>query len=384
MPAPTDDRELRALVASHVPVSDSRPSKQIRWLESAGFRVDVLSRGDAHPAATGRHITIGFPPLPARMAAYALLPDRARFRFMIDSQIPADAVPDPSNKYDVVVVHDLELLPWFVEHAAELTDGPIVLDLHEFFGSQGIGFTYRVLFARYHRWLLGFVADPVFSVRTTVADGIADLYVSTLGVPRPTVIRNTPPFADLVPSDRHDDRILLVHHGRADLGRGLELMLDAVLQLEPRFTLVLMLVGDERELASFRRHSAVAAGRVEFREPVAVDDVPTALNDCDLEIIFFPPKTENLRFVLPNKLFEAIQGRLGLVIGQSVEMVRVVTGAGNGVVVDGWTADALASAIASIDVGTARRFKAASHAVAHQYSAEHERAAFLELIGAPA
>lgn len=365
-------------------MTDSRPSKQIRWLESAGYQVDVLSRGDAHPAATGRHVAIGFPPLVARMAAYALLPDRARFRFMIDSQIPADLVPQADAKYDVVVVHDLELLPWFVEHAAELTDGPIVLDLHEFFGSQGIGFTYRVLFARYHRWLLGFVADPVFTVRTTVADGIADLYVSTLGIPRPTVIRNTPPFADLQPSDRHDNRILLVHHGRADLGRGLELMLDAVLQLDPRFVLVLMLVGDDRELAYFRRHSAVAAGRVEFRDPVAVDDVPAALNDCDLEIIFFPPKTENLRFVLPNKLFEAIQGRLGLVIGESVEMVKVVEGAGNGIVVSGWTADALALSIASLDLHAVQTFKAGSHAVAHQYSAEHERSTFLALIGSAA
>jgi len=381
VPAPLDDRP-RALVASHVPVTDSRPSKQIRWLEDAGYRVDVLSREHAHPAATGRHFEIGFPPFITRLAAYAFLPNRARFRYMIESQIPAEVIPAADEKYDVVVVHDLELLPWFTEHAADIADGPIVLDLHEFFGSQGIGFVYRTLFARYHRWLFGFIADPVFAARTTVADGIADLYVSTLGIPRPTVIKNTPPFADLRPVDRRDDRILLVHHGRADLGRGLELMLDALLLLESRFVLVLMLVGDERELAFFRRHPAVAAGRVEFRPAVAVDEVPAALNECDLEIIFFPPKTENLRFVLPNKLFEAIQARLGLVIGESVEMVKVVEGAGNGVVVPDWTAESLATSIASVDTADVQRFKAGSHAVAREFSAEHERGVFLALIGA--
>jgi glycosyltransferase involved in cell wall biosynthesis len=301
---------------------------------------------------------------------------------MIESRIPAAVIPPPGDEYDVVVVHDLELLPWFTEHAAELAKGPVVLDLHEFFGSQGIGFVYRLLFARYHRWLFGFIADPAFTIRTTVAEGIADLYVTALGIPRPTVIKNTPPFADLHPVDRGDDRILLVHHGRADLGRGLELMLDAVLRLDPRFVLVLMLVGDDRELAFFRRHPADAAGRVEFRDAVAVDEVPAALNDCDLEIIFFPPKTENLRFVLPNKLFEAIQGRLGLVIGESVEMVRVVDEAGDGVVVPEWTVESLVTTIASIDADAVRRFKAGSHAVAHQYSAEHERTVFLSLIGA--
>ncbi len=382
MPAPIDDRRPRALVASHVPVSDSRPSKQIKWLEDAGYRVDVLSRGDAHPTARGRHFPIGFPPLPLRMAAYALLPNRARFRYMIDSRIPADVMPAPDAKYAVVVVHDLELLPWVAEHAGELADGPIMLDLHEYFGSQGIGFAYRVLFARYHRWLLAFVADPVFSVRTTVADGIADLYVEHLGIPRPVVIKNAPPFADLQAAPVDADDILLVHHGRADLGRGLELMLDALMLLDARFRMVLMLVGSDYELASFRRHPAVAAGRVEFRDAVAVDEVPAALNDCDLEIIFFPPKTENLRHVLPNKLFEAIQGRLGIVIGQSIEMVRVVERAGNGVVAGSWTAESLAAAIAPLDAAAIERFKAASHAVAHEYSAEHEAGVFLGLIGA--
>jgi glycosyltransferase involved in cell wall biosynthesis len=380
--APLGDRRLRALVASHVPVTDSRPSKQIRWLEAAGYRVDVLSRGEPHPAATGRNFEIGFPPLPLRMAAYLALPDRARFRYMIESRIPADLIPEPDARYDVVVVHDLELLPWFTAHAAALATGPVVLDLHEYFGSQGIGFVYRTLFASYHRWLLGFVADPAFTVRTTVADGIADLYVEHLGIPRPTVIRNTPPFADLEPHPVDPDRIRLVHHGRADLGRGLELMFEAVMRLPERFVLVLMLVGDARELATFGRHPAVAAGRVEFRPAVATDDVPAGLNDCDLEIIFFPPKTENLRFVLPNKLFEAIQGRLGLVIGESVEMVKVVERAGNGVVVPEWTAESLAASIEPLDAASISAFKAASHAVAREYSAEHESAEFLRVIGA--
>lgn len=382
MSAASDDRRPRALVASHVPVTDSRPSKQIRWLEAAGYRVDVLSRGEQHPEATGRFFRIGFPPFLLRLTAYALLPHRARFRFMIDSRIPSGVIPAPDAKYDVVVVHDLELLPWFTAHAAELTDGPVMLDLHEYFGSQGVGFVYRALFERYHRWLLGSVADPAFTVRTTVADGIADLYVEHVGIPRPAVIKNAPPFADLAPSPVDPDRIRLVHHGRADLGRGLELMLDAVLMLDARFSLVLMLVGEEYELALLRRHPAVAAGRVEFRAPVAVDDVPAGINEFDLEIIFFPPKTENLRYVLPNKLFEAIQGRLGLVIGESVEMVRVVEGAGNGVVVPKWTAESLAATIEPLDAVAISAFKAASQAVAREYSAEHESAEFLRLVGA--
>jgi hypothetical protein len=179
-----------------------------------------------------------------------------------------------------------------------------------------------------------------------------------------------------------EHRIRLVHHGRADLGRGLELMLDAMLELDDRFELTLMLVGEKFELASLGKHPAAASGRVRFREPVPVDEVAAALNEYDVEIIFFPPRTENLRFVLPNKLFEAIQARLGLVIGESVEMVRVTESAGNAVVVPAWTSNALAGTIASLDAGSVRRLKAASHAVAPEYSAEREGAVFLAAIGA--
>jgi len=62
--------------------------------------------------------------------------------------------------------------------------------------------------------------------------------------------------------------------------------------------------------------------------------------------------------------------------------VKVVEGAGNGVVVPDWTAESLATSIASVDTADVQRFKAGSHAVAREFSAEHERGVFLALIGA--
>jgi hypothetical protein len=45
-----------------------------------------------------------------------------------------------------------------------------------------------------------------------------------------------------------------------------------------------------------------------------------SINKYDLEIIFFPPKSLNLLHSLPNKYFEAIQARIGVVHGPSINM----------------------------------------------------------------
>jgi glycosyltransferase involved in cell wall biosynthesis len=360
---------------------DPRVSNQVGWLEQRGYRVDVLSRGGAHPDASGRHFRIGFPPLLVRLAAYLLLPNQARFWFMVASRIPAELRSRRNQPYDVVVVNTIDLLPWVVQKVGRLSGGPVCLDLHEYSPSQGIGWVFGLLFRRYQDWLISFIASPVFTCRMTVADGIAQLYRDEFGIPEPGVVRNVPAFVDQSPSPVDPDRIALVHHGRADRTRGLGLMLDAMLEVDDRFVLTLMVVGSDEEVRALKSEPAVRAGRVEFRPPAPMAEVAARLNDQDAEIIFFPPTTENLRLVLPNKLFEAIQGRLGLIIGESQEMVRLVEHYGNGVVVQGWSSSDLAGAINALDAETIARMKTASDRAAFEISAETERQRFYSVLG---
>lgn len=365
----------------HSPVgNDARVSNQIRWLESAGFRVDVLSRGPEHPDATGRRFRIGHPRFVSRVLIHALLPPRARFRRLVERYLPISELS--GQKYDLVLVNDLHLLPWVVDAVSDLADGPVVLDLHEVYSGNGTGLAYKLLIARYDEWLLTFITSAVFTKRLTVAEGIADLYRDKYGVPRPGVIRNVAPYEELEPTPVDPSRIVLVHHGYASAERGIDLMLDAALELEPRFVLVLMVLGDDHSLAQLRNHPAVAAGRAEFRDPVAVTEVARALNDCDLEVIFFPPRFANNTFALPNKFFEAVQGRLGIVIGESPEIVGFVKEHGLGIVVDGWTASDLAAAINRLSVDEIADMKSASNRAASELSTRGEGPRFLTKVGA--
>jgi glycosyltransferase involved in cell wall biosynthesis len=359
--------------------NDARVTKEIRWLEAAGYRVDILSRGPEHPDATGRRFRIGHPSSRLQLIVHALLPSRARFRGVVEKYMPTSELS--GRKYDLIIVNDHHLLPWVVNAVPALANGPVILDLHEVYSGNGTGLQYKLLYARYDDWLLTFITSPVFTKLLTVAEGIADLYRDQYGVPRPGVIRNVALYEELESSPVDPERILLVHHGSAAIERGIDIMLDAALQLEPRFTLVLMLLGDERSLAPLRRHPAIAAGRAEFREPVGVTEVARAINDCDLELIFFPPRFPNNVYALPNKFFEAIQGRLGIVIGQSPEIVGFVRDYGLGIIVDGWSASDLAAAINRLSTEEIVAMKQASARAASELSNRGEGPRFLAEIG---
>jgi len=371
----------RALVMCYSSVgSDARVSNQIRWLEGAGYRVDILSRGPEHPDATGRTFTIRESTRRLYLIAHVFMPARARFRGVVERYIPVSELS--GQKYDLVIVNDHHLLPWAVKAAPDLTDGPVVLDLHEVYSGNGTGLVYKLLFAPYDDWLLSFITSPVFTNYLTVAEGIADLYRDQYGIPRPTVVRNVAPFEELEPSSVDPERIVLVHHGVASVERGIDLMLDAALELDSRFVLVLMVIGSEQTLAPLREHPAVVAGRAELRPPVDVTEVARALNEYDLELIFFPPRFPNNTFALPNKFFEAVQGRLGIVIGESPEIVGFVRNREIGIVVQGWRASDLAVAINALSAEDVIALKQASARAATDLSTVGEGPRFLAGVSA--
>lgn len=360
--------------------NDARVSNQIRWLERAGYRVDVLSRGPEHPDATGRRFTIGEPTSRAELIFYALLPGPQRFRGVVENHLPVQELE--GLRYDLVIVNDHHLLPWAVKAAPDLSDGPVVLDLHELYSENGTGLYHRLVYGRYDDWLLTFIASPAFTHHLTVAEGIAEIYRDRYGLPRPRVIRNVAPFEELEPSAVDDDAVALVHHGVASVERGIDIMLDAVLELDDRFRLVLMVIGDDEQLAPLRAHPAVQSGRAQLRNPVAVTEVARTLNQYDLELIFFPPRFPNNEYALPNKFFEAIQGRLGVVVGESPEIVGFVREEGFGMVVEGWSGSDLAAALNALTTEDIRAMKRAAHDCAEEFSAVAEGERFLAAVGA--
>ena len=381
----TEERKTALVVCYSVLKSDPRVTRQIDWLVSDGWSVDTLGFGDVPRATVREHFRLGplrglFALRPFRLAAHLLLPRRARFALLEQSRIPRK-LRGTRDTYDLIVANEIDLLPWITKGAQGLvkSTGRTHVDLHEYhrWASEGSGPLARAVFGGYHAWLLSFAGSPVVTSRSTVAGKLADQYAADFSVERPVVVRNSPAFVPLTPGAVDPHTIELVYHGFAELARGLHLLIDAMRLVDDRFRLNLMLTGGEEAKRSLAEAASDLGDRVRIVPPVAMDEVSSAINSFDLEIVFIPPTTFSFEYALPNKLFEAVQGRVGLVIGRSPSMVEIVEQYGNGVVVDGWAAEDLARTLNGLDVEEVVRLKQNSVACAADLNSYNEGRVFL-------
>lgn len=379
----------QALVVSMSPLAkDPRILREIDWLASDGWIVDTLGIGPTPDDRVRRHFATGVAPAwteprIAKGVIHTLLPYPARFRVLMQPQIPAE-IRSRAGAYDLIVINDVDLVPWMVRQGRALRapGGRVHLDLHEWHPSEpgrAPDLTARLI-RGYQDWKTDQLASPVFTSRSTVAAGLGDLYAQRYAVPPLRIIRNSPAYEALRPSPVDPDTIDLVYHGNADLSRGLGLLAVAVPLLEPRFRLHLMLTGTEADKNALRTLLSEHADRVVYHDPVPVAEIARRINDWDLEIIFYPPTIPNLKYSLPNKFFEAIEGRLGVVAGESPEMARLIREYRVGAVVDGWRGEDLAATINALSADDIVAIKAATEAAAKVLNSQTERLVFQDLL----
>jgi glycosyltransferase involved in cell wall biosynthesis len=362
--------------------TDPRVRRQVEWLLSDGWAVDTVGWGDGIAGESIRHFRVRMRPLLVRVPLYATLNGLARYKILVESQLP-DLSELGDDCYDLVVANDLDFLPWCTDviFNSSLSSAKTKwhLDLHEYFGDQGHGKLWKLLFRKYHQWLFTFTKSDLWTTRSTVAEGIAELYCKLADFKDMKIVRNAPRYSGLLPILSQEEKIKLVYHGVADLGRGLEGLVRSVKQLDNRFELHLFLVGDNRTIQKLRKIVLTDSvkGRVSFHLPVSVEDIPKAINPFDLEVIFYPPLTENLRHALPNKFFEAVQGSIGVVIGDSPNMRSIVETDKFGLVVDGWKFSDLVAALNGLDRTTVNEMKINASNASRKLSSEYERQNFL-------
>lgn len=93
--------------------------------------------------------------------------------------------------------------------------------------------------------------------------------------------------------------------------------------LDDRFEMYLMLVPTDQDyLTELKKLAGNRA--VEFLPTVPTQQISTFINQFDLGLFIVEPVNFNYTHALPNKFFEFIQARLGIVIGPSPEMKRIV------------------------------------------------------------
>jgi hypothetical protein len=109
-------------------------------------------------------------------------------------------------------------------------------------------------------------------------------------------------------------------------------------------------------------------------------DLVTTLNRYDVGLSIFPPTTFNLAWCLPNKFFDFVQARLGVIVGPSPEMARFVDDFGIGLVLSDFEPSSLASALEGLTGQQVASWKKESADHASELSSESQGAIWVALI----
>ncbi|MGB4136823.1 MAG: glycosyltransferase family 1 protein [Microbacterium sp.] len=279
------------------------------------------------------------------------------------------------QEFDLVIAHDVQTAVVAEQQAPQ--EG-VLVDLHEYAPRQNEhSRTWRWLIAPYFRWI---IRGPVrrATATTTVSEGIVNEYATEFDLD-PQLVINASPFQDRKPTPVHTP-LRLVHSGVAAPHRHLEILIDAVLLTTAELTLDLYLVGADSDYGRELRMRASVDPRIRIHEPVAYEKLIPTLADHDIGVHILPPINFNHLHALPNKLFDYVQARLGVIIGPSPEMQRIVDQYEIGTVTVDFTPQALAEALNHLDPADVTTWKSNSHTHAHELSSESQVRVWREMV----
>ncbi|MGM7422535.1 glycosyltransferase family 1 protein [Cellulosimicrobium sp. ES-005] len=355
--------------------SDARVLKQVRLL-AQDYDVTTCGHGPA-PEGVTAHVEV-----PADRMAWVkdrrlLLLRRYAAVYRRNSAVSWAREHLPVGAFDVVLANDVEAVPLAVELCPR---GGVHADLHEYAPGQNSELRrWRWFVAPYLRWLVRTRVRGADSF-TTVAPTLARRYARDLGAPVNVVV-NATPYADLAPHPTARP-VRLVHSGVAQRNRSLELMIDAVEASSSDVLLDLYLVPNDPVYTRELEERVAGSARVRVLPPVAYDDLVATLNRYDVGVFVLPPVNPNYAAALPNKLFDYVQARLGVVIGPSPEMEEVVRGHALGTVTESFTAEALRTILDGLDVERVDEWRRASDRAARELSAEVRSRPWLDAVEA--
>ncbi|MGV3712632.1 glycosyltransferase [Pseudolysinimonas sp.] len=363
----------RILIVSYTRTEqEPRLLKQIAEFSRRGYDITTAGYGPK-PALVGTHIELD--PLPAarglgRVPGIFSLLLLIRLHALYARLEPRDVAAYERLKggdWDVVVAHDAQTL-----HLAErlAPRHGVLADMHEYAPKQSLPSPrWTLLDQPYFVWICRRYATRVAAV-TTVSSGIVDEYRREFGIDA-TLVVNATPYQDL---ELHPvgDPIRLVHSGGVSPQRRLDIMIEGVRRSTADVTLDLYLVSDETPLMLELRALAEGDPRIRFLAPVPYDELVRTLNGYDVGLSIFPPTTFNLAWCLPNKFFDFVQARLGVIVGPSPEMERFVNEYRIGEVLPDFEAASLARALDALTPERIAEWKAASSRNVRDLSGEEQ------------
>ena len=327
--------------------------------------------------------TVGYGPPPDGVAEHIRIPDDVQHNVLDDRYITRRAYRRaywtlwsvewvrknvPRRRWDVVLANDVEAVP--IALRLRPRKG-VHADLHEYsplLHEDWEGWRERI--TPYVEWVCRRYL-PKASSWTTVSKGLAREYEKNFGI-RAELVTNAAPYREGEPTPVHHP-VRLVHSGAAMGDRRLESLIAGVAGASTPVTLDLYLtLNQPAYVEQLREQAGATNGRVRVLDPVPYSQLIETLRDYDIGVHLLAPTNFNNTWALPNKLFDYVQARLGVIVGPTAEMAEYVEHHGLGAVADGFEPDDLARLLDATTTPDVERWKDASARSARELSAESQ------------
>jgi glycosyltransferase involved in cell wall biosynthesis len=277
---------------------------------------------------------------------------------------------------EVITANDLDTLPG-AYLAARWGRRTLVYDSHEYFTEVPELVSrprIRQVWLTLERWLF-----PRLSTVYTVNHSLARIYEATYQLPV-AVIRNVPfPRAG---SPRQAPPRILLYQGALNLGRGLDLMIDAMAHL-PGYTLWIVGSGDLAADLHTQADLAPWRDRIVFHGFMDPDALAQLTPQAGLGLSLEADLGANYHYASPNKVYDYVQARLPILVSDLPEMRAIVEQyqVGQVLPLDQRTPEALADRVRLMleDPAAYAQWAAAAHEAAQTLNWEAERHRLIDL-----
>ncbi|MGO4384593.1 glycosyltransferase [Specibacter sp. RAF43] len=271
----------------------------------------------------------------------------------------------PKGRFDIILANDLNTLPLALDLEPILG---VHSDLHEFAPREKEdNLKWRLFIAPFMRWLCSRYLSMAASV-TTVSQGIADEYLKDYGT-KTGVVTNAAPYAEGTVRPV-GEKVRLIHSAAGQRYRKLENFIEAMKDAPDWLTLDMIVMPNEPDYVLELKAQAAAVPSITFRDPVPYRELVATLSEYDVSVVFLPPTNFNLKNALPNKFFEAVQARIGLIIGPSPAMVDLVDQYGLGAITDDFSPESLRRTLYALTPEQIASWKQSADRAARPLSAE--------------
>lgn len=277
-------------------------------------------------------------------------------------------VLETQPKFDGIIANDIETVPLALKLKSKFG---VHADLHEYSPKLHEEILlWRLAVAPFIKWLCRKYLPMTKSI-TTVSNAIALKYEKVFRLKRVSVVPNATAYNNIKPASSQG-KIKLVHSGAALTNRGILELVRAVKQSRNDVSLDLYLMPNDPAYIELLKAEIKGTENIRLLDPVAYSKLIETLNLYDVGIHVIPPVNFNNKSALPNKFFDYVQARLGILIGPSREMLNLLEKYQLGLATEDFSVNAIASAIDSLTQEKVNLWKSNSDKAAMALSAEEQ------------